>query len=278
MLACVIDITTALIPEFLLHHLQMRLRTKVILNLIFALGLVTAALSVGRAATSNSHIWTEDATWRIMPSNTFSLVEEKLGIIFASAPALRQLLAYLLRTRTVLPSARRQAPGADFVAMRRRVKLRDMFWYSKPPPGPGAVPMTDHTNKDGRPRYRDREAANSPLDAFGKHVKAVLSFGSSRAGGGGPGSAPRKHGSGARRLRSLDMESGAAATAPAQASDSNRIRGKYEAWGLPPGVDTGTSEDDRSSGPAPSEATFLQTGSSAGAVAEWPKHEAAEVV
>ena len=52
-LACVIDITTATIPQFLLWKVKMRDSTKRSLNIIFALGLVTAAMSIGRVATIN---------------------------------------------------------------------------------------------------------------------------------------------------------------------------------------------------------------------------------
>ena len=47
-LACVIDIITAAIPQFLLWKVQMARRTKIILNCLFGLGIVTAALSIGR--------------------------------------------------------------------------------------------------------------------------------------------------------------------------------------------------------------------------------------
>ena len=63
----------------------MKRKTKTILNLFFACGLVTAALSVGRAATTNRGSLTEDTTWRSVPSGTFSLVEARLGVILASA-------------------------------------------------------------------------------------------------------------------------------------------------------------------------------------------------
>ena len=52
-LACVIDITTALIPQFLLWKVKMRDSTKLSLNVIFALGLITAAMSIGRVAATN---------------------------------------------------------------------------------------------------------------------------------------------------------------------------------------------------------------------------------
>ena len=66
-----------------------------------------------------------------MTTNNFSLVEEKCGIIFASCPALRQFVAYRRRVGTFFPSKQRQAPEQDFVRFRRRVNLRDIFWYRK---------------------------------------------------------------------------------------------------------------------------------------------------
>ena len=61
-LACVIDIITAFIPELLLWKLRIKRKTKFVLNIIFALGIVTSALSIGRAATTNNHIWRGDIT------------------------------------------------------------------------------------------------------------------------------------------------------------------------------------------------------------------------
>ena len=67
-----------------------------------------------------------------MTSKTFALVEEKLGITFASAPALRQLAAYISRRHTIFPTKDRQYPDEDFRRFRRRVNLRDLFWFRKP--------------------------------------------------------------------------------------------------------------------------------------------------
>ena len=61
MLSCVLDIVTALVPAFLLWDLQIKRSTKVILDVIFALGLITAGLSIGRAATLKADIWDHDA-------------------------------------------------------------------------------------------------------------------------------------------------------------------------------------------------------------------------
>ena len=61
-LACVCDIATAFVPQFLLWNVQMRTRTKRQLNFLFGLGLITAALSIARAAIITKKSLTEDST------------------------------------------------------------------------------------------------------------------------------------------------------------------------------------------------------------------------
>ena len=67
-LSCVVDIMTATLPLFLLWGIQMRPRTKLILRGIFMLGLTTAAMSIGRAATTKASYLKEDVT--CMSNNT----------------------------------------------------------------------------------------------------------------------------------------------------------------------------------------------------------------
>ncbi len=124
----------------------MKLKTKRQLNLIFSLGLVTALLSIGRAATLTRKALSEDTTCKpnihsipsplahssvgnMVPSYYFTMFEDKLGIIFACAPAIRQFWAYRSRTHTFLPSKQQQYPNEDFEKMRYRINLRDIFWY-----------------------------------------------------------------------------------------------------------------------------------------------------
>ncbi|KAL8775644.1 MAG: hypothetical protein Q9209_000140 [Squamulea sp. 1 TL-2023] len=127
----------------------MKRKTKRHLNIIFGLGLVTASLSIARAATLTRKALTEDKTCRviphtlvyvplidsrtgnIMPSMLVNTFECHLGLILACAPALRQFWAYRTRTHTFLPSKHRQYPNEDFEKMRRRINLRDIFWYRK---------------------------------------------------------------------------------------------------------------------------------------------------
>lgn len=127
---------------------QMKAKTKRQLNIIFALGLITAVLSIGRAATITKKTLNEDTTciltWttvqplvtdscigNIIPAYYFSSFECNLGIIFACGPALRQFWAYRSRTHTSLPTKARQYPNEDFEKMRYRINMRDIFWYRK---------------------------------------------------------------------------------------------------------------------------------------------------
>ena len=51
-----------MIPQFLLWGVQMKTKTKRQLNAIFYLGLITLALSIGRAATIDKKLLTADTT------------------------------------------------------------------------------------------------------------------------------------------------------------------------------------------------------------------------
>lgn len=61
-LACVIDVITAVIPQVLLWNVQMAKKTKMSLNIIFSLGLITAGLSIGRVATINYGVVSDDTS------------------------------------------------------------------------------------------------------------------------------------------------------------------------------------------------------------------------
>lgn len=61
-LACLIDFTTAAVPAFLLHGVQMKPRTKFTLHMIFCFGIVTAGLSIGRAVTITKESFAVDST------------------------------------------------------------------------------------------------------------------------------------------------------------------------------------------------------------------------
>ena len=67
----------------------------------------------------------------MIPSYYFSMLEIKLGMIFACGSVLRQFLTYRKRTKSFLFTKPRQHPNEDFEKMRYRINIRDMFWYRK---------------------------------------------------------------------------------------------------------------------------------------------------
>lgn len=68
---------------------------------------------------------------RLMTFKWFAMTEERFGNLFACAPAIRQFVAYYQRVGTSLPTYYRQDSNQDFVKMRHRINLRDVFWYRK---------------------------------------------------------------------------------------------------------------------------------------------------
>ncbi|KAL8896845.1 MAG: hypothetical protein Q9207_007510 [Kuettlingeria erythrocarpa] len=183
-LACACDIVTALIPQFLLWNIQMKARTKRQLNFIFGLGLITALLSIGRAATTTKETLSEDTTWRLVPSYYFTSFECQLGIIIACGPAIRQFWAYRTRTHTSLPTKQRQSPNDDFKKMRYRINLRDIFWYREArmmgdrvfeaaPIFQHKTPPPDASSSDPK---SSTKVSNSALDVWEKKIKKVLPF------------------------------------------------------------------------------------------------------
>lgn len=201
-LACACDIATALIPQFLMWGVQMKAKTKRQLNILFALGLITAVLSIGRAATITKKTLNDDTTciftWttvqpfvtdscigNIIPAYYFSSFECNLGIIFACGPALRQFWAYRSRTHTSLPTKARQYPNEDFEKMRYRINMRDIFWYRKAqiignrvfdasPIFRSKSPPPDASNSNPQ---SSSQVSNSILDVWETKVRNVFRFG-----------------------------------------------------------------------------------------------------
>jgi len=180
----------------------MKAKTKRQLNILFGLGLVTAVLGIGRAATITKKTLNEDTTciytWitfgclmtdsctgNIIPAYYFSSFECNLGIIFACGPALRQFWAYRSRTHTFLPTKARQYPNEDFEKMRYRINMRDIFWYRK-------AQMVGNRVFDASPIFRSKspppdasssnpqsssQVSNSILDVWEKKLKNMLRIG-----------------------------------------------------------------------------------------------------
>ena len=236
-----------MIPAFLLWQIRIKRTTKIILDVIFLCGLVTAGLSIGRAVTTNIGIWKEDTSWRIQPPNTFSMVEEKAGIVFACCPALRQLVVHVVRTRSIIPRRRQQESEADFIKMRKKVRLRDIFWYRKPHTSQlatftGAPVYPPEREIDSRTlQHAEETAKKSPLNLWRTSLGAV--FGSRKAvhrlqSNGQPAlrvevQQPRRE-SNRTSARFVHDNGGASWPGSRSELEGRRIEGKYREWHLPP--------------------------------------------
>lgn len=100
-----------------------------------------------------------------------SSVEISMGIFFASCPVLRQFVVYVLRERTVLPSKQPPPPNHDFLTMRKRIALRDIFWYREASPK-AALPLPNSSPKNcDKMLHHRKEVQNSSMD----HVWGRLS-------------------------------------------------------------------------------------------------------
>lgn len=218
-----------------------------------------------------------------MPSAMFSLVEEKFGIIFASCPAIRQLFAYRRRVGTVLPTNKRQPPNTDFVSMRRRITLRDMFWYRNRKPSLTGERMPEaraafHLDAKTlhRPASANTQEGHSPLDIWEARIKNFFNFGASTRGGSSEHIGPRQHSSsstgprnesgspqraaytqnsdhdnpshsgGSEGIKSgKPLDHGQGWPGQHQKTERKSIASKYRAWGLPPS----SRDGDRNSRP-----------------------------
>lgn len=180
----------------------MRTKTKRQLSVLFGLGMITAVLSIARAATITKKTLNEDTTCRcfltttcssmtdsgtgnMVPAYYFTMFECNLGIIFACGPAIRQYWAYRSRTHTSLPTKQRQYPNEDFEKMRYRINLRDIVWYRK-------AQMVGNRVYDAAPIFRSKspppdasnghpqnssQVSHSVLDVWEKRIKGVFSTG-----------------------------------------------------------------------------------------------------
>ena len=237
-LACIIDITVALVPAFLLWNVQMRRQTKLVLDALFALGLVTAAMSIGRAAAINYDNITTDSTCepknpsrisaidqtlgKLMPNKWFGMVEEKCGIIFACGPAVRQFFAYRAKTGSFLPSKSQGPRNEDFTRMRRRITLRDVFWFR-----PNALAESRATQPKSRTSLSENEQTKSDVEATAQI--SVLDTWWGRLYRAIPGKSPKS---------TNTVDTGQLKENKVPLTDSTaekgRIERKYKKWGLTP--------------------------------------------
>ena len=100
-----------------------------------------------------------------VPTYYFFDFEAQLGIIFACGPAIRQFYAYCHRTRSALPTNRRQYPNEDFEKMRIRVNLRDIFWFRQ-------ASMTGGRVFDATPMFQ-RSTPPNPINSDAQREETV---------------------------------------------------------------------------------------------------------
>ena len=93
----VTDLICAGIPILVIHRLQMNNQTKVALYILMGLGVFTAVCAVIKAITLKG-VFAEDYTWGFTKPATWAALEQFVGIIISSVPALRPLFSGLLES------------------------------------------------------------------------------------------------------------------------------------------------------------------------------------
>ena len=91
----VTDLICAGIPILVIHRLQMNNQTKVALCILMGLGVFTAVCAVIKAITLKG-VFADDYTWGFTKPATWAALEQFVGIIISSVPALRPLFGGLL--------------------------------------------------------------------------------------------------------------------------------------------------------------------------------------
>ncbi|MCJ1378141.1 hypothetical protein MMC17_001237 [Xylographa soralifera] len=99
------DLVCAGIPIFVIHRLQMNNRTKIALCCLMGLGVFTAGCAVAKAVTLVG-VFADDYTWGFTQPATWAAIEQFVGIIITSLPALRLQLSNVFERITIsLPSS-----------------------------------------------------------------------------------------------------------------------------------------------------------------------------
>ena len=128
----VTDLVCAAIPVFVIHRLQMSVRSKVALCVLMGLGVFTAGCAVAKAITLRG-VFAADYTFGFTKPATWAAVEQFVGIIITCLPILRPLL------KTVRESSHSSSGIRKYI-----------FWGSK-------NYGSDGGKKDGQQRGRIRQ-------------------------------------------------------------------------------------------------------------------------
>ncbi|KAL8713751.1 MAG: hypothetical protein Q9220_002277 [cf. Caloplaca sp. 1 TL-2023] len=87
------DLILATTPLLFLRHLQISLRTKLLLCVLMGAGYITAGCSLVRTILSD-RVLNPDITWSILTNAAWRAAEVNLGIVCANAPIARPLYLY----------------------------------------------------------------------------------------------------------------------------------------------------------------------------------------
>lgn len=111
-----VDILCVLLPIMVFRSLQISWRDKVAVFILLGLGLFTAGAAVARTVLFNFR--SSNPTWDLVPDAIWACVEQNIGIIVASIPALRQLFIIFKKERNVQRSHSSERPfsrGCPFI-------------------------------------------------------------------------------------------------------------------------------------------------------------------
>lgn len=92
------DFVCAVIPIFILHRLQINVRTKVALCCLIGLGSLTAGCAIAKAVTLKG-VFSHDYTWGLWKPAVCTIIEHLTSITLVSLPALRPFFDKILDSR-----------------------------------------------------------------------------------------------------------------------------------------------------------------------------------
>ena len=103
------DLICAGIPIFILHRLQIQLRTKLALCCLMALGSLTAGCAIAKAILLDG-VFAFDYTWALVKPAFCTIVEHLTSITLVSLPALKPLFKKLLDASSRITFSSNRSP------------------------------------------------------------------------------------------------------------------------------------------------------------------------
>lgn len=141
---------TVFTPLLVVHNIQINIRTKIGIMLIMSLGIITACMSIGKVVAVKG--MAKDMITAVYRLKIFSNLEQNLGIVCASAPALRQLWTHCSgqRQRNQKKTAGTSA-AARGVSGNKHGPVTSDYEMGKGFGSEGSTANRDSTNNEKRP-------------------------------------------------------------------------------------------------------------------------------